>query len=295
MQPIAHVKEIWRYPVKSMGGESLRSGTVTPTGLAGDRLWAVLDSSGEIKSARQWSKLIQMTAGYAEAANPREQLYSNAIPDVMVSMPDGTEIRSRTPNTAKALEGFLDQSCSLEALRPPSAKDFYTPPQVRNSDNLNIELDKLDDEPELDFSQTPEDMFEILTQYMTPPGTFFDSFPIHMLSTQSISHLARASSADADPKRFRPNLLLDFIDKNATTPEFDLSGKLVRIGDVAIRIHGKTIRCSIPSRPQPLLGLSHDPNMTRAMVRLFARHIGVYASVEAIGEIKVGDPVFVDL
>jgi uncharacterized protein YcbX len=32
-----HIKELWRYPVKSMRGESLDSAAVQPTGMAGDR------------------------------------------------------------------------------------------------------------------------------------------------------------------------------------------------------------------------------------------------------------------
>ncbi len=294
MQPVAHVKEIWRYPVKSMGGESISAGIVTPAGLAGDRLWAVVDADGEIKSARQWSKLIQMTARYLEATHPGGQLYSKSVPDVMISTPDGDQIPSRFSGTAQALEKFLGQACRLEPLRPPADTGFYTPPKERNMDNLNVELDKLDDEVDFDFSQTPDEMMELLGQYMTPPGTFFDSFPMHMISTQSMAHLANASQADANPRRFRPNLLLDFVDKNATAPEFDLLGKSIRIGDTKIRIQGKTIRCSIPSRPQPLLGLNQDTHMTRAMVQLFERHIGVYASIEAQGEVQVGDPVFVE-
>jgi hypothetical protein len=294
MQAIATVREIWRYPVKSMGGESLTSATVTPAGLVGDRLWAVLDADGEIKSARQWPRLIQMTARYLDAALVSGQLYAQAVPDVLIDTPDGTRLRSRTASAGSVLESFLGQACRLEPLRPPSDTDFYTPPKARNLDTLSVELDQLDDEPEFDFSQTPEEMLAILSDYMTPPGTFFDAFPMHLISSQTLATLARDSLADVDPKRFRPNLLLDFVDAKATVPEFDLLGKVVRIGATAMRMQGKTIRCSIPSRSQPLLGLSQDPNMTRAMVRLMQRHIGVYASIETPGDIQVGAPVFVD-
>ena len=37
------VREIWRYPVKSMGGESLEQVAVGETGVLGDRTWAVRD------------------------------------------------------------------------------------------------------------------------------------------------------------------------------------------------------------------------------------------------------------
>ncbi|HKE12957.1 MAG TPA: MOSC N-terminal beta barrel domain-containing protein, partial [Myxococcota bacterium] len=38
-----HVVEIWRYPVKSMGGERLEAVPVGLGGLPGDRAWAVRD------------------------------------------------------------------------------------------------------------------------------------------------------------------------------------------------------------------------------------------------------------
>jgi uncharacterized protein YcbX len=38
-----HVIELWRYPVKSLGGERLTAAEVGPEGLAGDRQWALFD------------------------------------------------------------------------------------------------------------------------------------------------------------------------------------------------------------------------------------------------------------
>jgi len=38
---VGHVREIWRYPVKSMVGERLDRGHVGTQGLWGDRGWAI--------------------------------------------------------------------------------------------------------------------------------------------------------------------------------------------------------------------------------------------------------------
>jgi hypothetical protein len=46
------VQEIWRYPVKSMAGESLRSANLTEHGIAGDRILQVRNDKGRIFSAR---------------------------------------------------------------------------------------------------------------------------------------------------------------------------------------------------------------------------------------------------
>ena len=294
MQPIAHVKEIWRYPVKSMGGESIEQAGLTPIGINGDRLWTVVDADGEIKSARQWPKLIEMTASYKSQAVINEKTYTDDVPDVAINIPEHPSISSRSAETNEVLGRFLDKDCRLEPLRPPSDTDFYIPPKERNLDNLAKELDHLEGEGEFDFSQTPDEVFEILGRYMTPPGTFFDSLPLHMVSTQSLSYLAQHSEADVNRARFRPNILLDFVDESFDKPEFELLDKRIRIGDVIILIRGKTIRCSIPSRPQPLLGLGPDRKMTRAMVDLFERHVGVYANIETGGVIKVGDPIYIE-
>lgn len=294
MQTIAHIKEIWQYPVKSMGGEPIEQTHITTSGLASDRLWAVVDADGEIKSARQWPKLVEMKASYANPTNLSERSYTDQVPDVNISIPEQTAVRSRSADTNTALGHFLGKECRLEALRSPSDSHFYKPPKARNIDNLDKELDKLEGEGDFDFSQTPAEIFEILGQYMTPPGTFFDSFPLHMISTQSLEYLQQNSEADVNRKRFRPNIVLDFIDSTFDKPEFELVGKRIHIGDTVIHIRAKTIRCSIPSRPQPLNDLGQDPKMTRAMVDLFERHIGVYANIERAGEIKVGDPVLIE-
>mgnify|MGYP003444581443 CR=1 FL=1 len=39
------VREIWRYPVKSMGGEQLTAAVVGPLGIPGDRGWGVRDQA----------------------------------------------------------------------------------------------------------------------------------------------------------------------------------------------------------------------------------------------------------
>ncbi|MEP6963419.1 MAG: MOSC N-terminal beta barrel domain-containing protein [Acidobacteriota bacterium] len=46
------IKEIWRYPVKSLAGESLQTAELTPPGIAGDRTFQVRNAAGRIMTAR---------------------------------------------------------------------------------------------------------------------------------------------------------------------------------------------------------------------------------------------------
>lgn len=55
------IKELWRYPVKSMAGEPLVVADITAHGIAGDRIIQVRNASGRI-SARTRPELLRHTA-----------------------------------------------------------------------------------------------------------------------------------------------------------------------------------------------------------------------------------------
>lgn len=50
------VEQIWRYPVKSLRGESIESSLVDARGLLGDRLWAVRDHAGKLGSGKNTNR-----------------------------------------------------------------------------------------------------------------------------------------------------------------------------------------------------------------------------------------------
>ncbi len=53
-----HVAELWRYPVKSMGGERLERAVVGPLGIEGDRLVQILRPDGRVATARTFPALL---------------------------------------------------------------------------------------------------------------------------------------------------------------------------------------------------------------------------------------------
>jgi uncharacterized protein YcbX len=53
---VATVREIRRFPVKAMGGESLRSVEVETRGLVGDRAYAVVDGDGKLASGKHTNR-----------------------------------------------------------------------------------------------------------------------------------------------------------------------------------------------------------------------------------------------
>ncbi len=75
---MARATGIWRYPVKSMQGESLVAAEIGPVGIVGDRQWALLDSdTGLALTARRQPELL-----FAAAALTRDT--------VVITLPDGT-------------------------------------------------------------------------------------------------------------------------------------------------------------------------------------------------------------
>lgn len=70
------VEQIWRYPVKSIGGELIESTHVDGDGVDGDRRWAVQDAAGKLgsgKNSRRFTRifgLLGLTARYEDLAEP---------------------------------------------------------------------------------------------------------------------------------------------------------------------------------------------------------------------------------
>lgn len=53
-----YVKEIWRYPVKSMAGEPLIEANISPLGIEGDRVVLVVNPPGRVVTARSHPRLL---------------------------------------------------------------------------------------------------------------------------------------------------------------------------------------------------------------------------------------------
>jgi uncharacterized protein YcbX len=64
------VAELWRYPVKSMGGESVREIEVRKDGFDGDRIVHVVDARGRLVTARSRPKLLGHRARFGSDGEP---------------------------------------------------------------------------------------------------------------------------------------------------------------------------------------------------------------------------------
>jgi hypothetical protein len=66
-----YIKEIWRYPVKSMAGERLADVNIAADGLIGDRLVHVEQANGRVVTARTHPRLLGHRATLDEGGEPR--------------------------------------------------------------------------------------------------------------------------------------------------------------------------------------------------------------------------------
>jgi uncharacterized protein YcbX len=65
-----YLAELWRYPVKSMGGEMLPETVLGPMGIPGDRDLYVVDGRGQVITARNRPELLLLRASADEQGKP---------------------------------------------------------------------------------------------------------------------------------------------------------------------------------------------------------------------------------
>lgn len=280
---IGIVKEIWRYPVKSMGGERITEATIGVDGIDGDRGYATRDEgAGEIRGAKNIPALLSLQARYL--APPR----GDSIPPVLITLPDGSTVRSDDPQVSAQLSATVGRTVTLWPRQPAAALDHYRRGAPEGGDMM-ADLRRIfgldADDPLPPVHELPPELF----QYVSPLGTYFDAFPLHLLSTATMATLStRHPAGRFDVRRFRPNLLMD-LGAARGCPEEEWRDRVVRIGGVEVRVTMPAMRCVMTMTPQP--DLPKDPLILRTIVKHNRSNGGVYATISTPGTVREGDPI----
>jgi uncharacterized protein YcbX len=281
------VQQLRRYPVKSMRGEPIQRATVTPRyGIAGDRGWAVRDETvGEIRSAKRLGALLQCAARYVV------EPVSLDTPTTEITLPDGHAVRTDDPLVHSRLSAALGRPVTVWPRVPPSDPDHYRRREAIDLAEMRRQYGLADDEPLPDMSAIPPDMLAELTEFVSPIGTYFDAFELHLLTTVSLDVLRRRHADTAvDVRRFRPNVVVETDpDAAGEFPELDWVGRTLRIGRVLMNVVRPMQRCVMITHPQA--ELTRDRSVLRTLVRETGQHLGVGLSVDDGGPITVGDTV----
>src|SRR5215210_205898 len=118
---VGRVKEVWRYPLKSMAGERLEAAGVGERGLWGDRGWALRDEeAGEIRGAKISPALMLCAARYRE-----EPAAEGAPPHADITLPDGTRTSTDAVDVNERLSQLVGRSVTLWPLQPASDRAHY--------------------------------------------------------------------------------------------------------------------------------------------------------------------------
>ena len=277
------IKALFRYPVKSMGGERLRRLTIGPRGVPGDRAWAVRDEKrGGIRGGKRFPELMQCSARYT-----REPPEDGSI-SAEVTLPDGDRLSIDDPAMPEALSTLVGNPLTVWPLLPEDQLDHYRrgAPVL---DDMEAEFRRVfgrtEDEPLPDVSKFPE----FLREFESPPGTYFDAFPLLIMTTESLRHLQQQAPEHAFAvERFRPNLLIE-TGSEAPFPERDWRGRTLRVGTAELTVTMECPRCIMTTHG--FGELPRDPGIMRTMVRECGGELGVYATVKTQGSVTLGDRV----
>ncbi|MBW2426777.1 MAG: MOSC domain-containing protein [Deltaproteobacteria bacterium] len=287
---IGELRALHRYPVKSMAGESIAESRVEPRlGLRGDRAWAVRDlAAGEIRGAKKIPGLLDCRARYV--GEPQRE----ASAPIELHLGDLGRIRSDEAGASERLSQRIGRELLLCPRAPASETAHYL--RAESITDMEAEIRKsselLPDESLPSMDAAPEEIRE-MAHYVSPPGTYFDFFDLHLLSLRSLASLAtRTPDSVIDPRRFRPNLLVDLeapSDADDDWPEIGWVGRTLAIGEAELEVVMPMMRCVMTTHAQQ--GLPKDPTIMRTLVRECDMSLGIGIQVRRGGLVRSGDEI----
>ena len=228
---IGRVVGLWRYPVKSMGAETLDTADVSWHGFQGDRRWAFIRNNS-VRSGFPWFTLRQCN------------------------------------DMNKYLPSFTD---------PSEADTSRTVVQTPSGDILNV------DDPALGLALCPDG-----AQVIKQDRGVFDTFPLSLITTQTISRLGEMVGEELDVLRFRPNILVE-ADDDLPFLEDNWVGRILRIGALRMRVDQRDGRCVVITI-DPETG-RRNPDILRAVTDERQRCLGVYGSTVEPASVALNDKV----
>jgi MOSC domain-containing protein len=289
-EPVGTVRALWRFPTKSMLGEELEAFDLGEGGIVGDRAYAIRDrETGKVASAKHpklWPDLLACRAAFVDSPHPGDEL-----PAARIELADGSSVLSDAQDVDAVLSRFFGRDVELAR----AAENGYTIDQY-HPDEEDYDPDGHRDE--VVEAQLGAAFFnERGLPSAVPEGSFFDLFPVSVLTTSSLDQLDELEPGSRfDARRFRMNVIVDTPERGFV--ENDWVGRTLAIGDdVRLGVSLPDPRCVMPSLEQE--DLPRDPQILKALARHNRIDVagalypcaGVYAVAESTGTIRKGDPV----
>ncbi|MFF3316094.1 MOSC domain-containing protein [Streptomyces sp. NPDC003035] len=268
---IAHLRSVHVHPVKAMRGYAPAEAEVQPWGLAGDRRWTVVDTSGKVVTQRRHPQMALASAEPLPDGGIR--VSASGRPALSVEVP--------RPSSTIRVEVF---ETPVEAVPADPAADTWF------SEYLETEV-------RLVHMDEPARRRPVAPAYALPGETvsFADGFPLLVTTTASLdalnSLIAQGDHADEGPlpmNRFRPNVVVD-----GTAPWAEDGWTRLSIGEVTFRVARSCGRCVVTTTDQATAERGKEPLRTLARHRKDGSRLifGQNLVPEHTGTIRVGDEV----
>lgn len=135
------------------------------------------------------------------------------------------------------------------------------------------------------FADATDDTSDAI-EWTMPVGRYVDAAPVLVLTTASLRTAAALHpNGEWDPRRFRPNLLIDLEGEGWVEDQW--IDRPLRVGTASFSPTQPCTRCTMVTRPQP--GLGADVDVFRTLARHHRGHFGVWSDVITPGNVRVGD------
>jgi uncharacterized protein len=288
---VGSVTGLWRFPVKSMRGERLDEAHVTERGLVGDRAYALIDTdTGKVVSAKSVRRFPDLLACRAAFVQPPEA--DEDLPPVEITLPDGSTVRTDASDVSGVLSTFFQRDVTLARAAPEDFTIDQYHPDIEDVDPAGHRDTVVEQKLGAAF------FAEAGIPSPVPVGSFFDLFPVSVLTTSTLEQLSELQPQSRfDERRFRMNVIIDT--EEAGFVENDWISRQLAIGDaVRLSVALPDPRCVMTTLAQE--ELPKDSDVLRTLTRYNRVQVagagrfpcaGVYAVVVTPGTLRTGDEV----
>jgi uncharacterized protein YcbX len=265
-----------------MAGEILEATDLGPKGIPGDRAWAVRDEvRGGIRGAKRFPQLMEMRSHYKTPPTGTDSVTAE------IQFDDGSSASTSDTDINEKLSARIGSPVTLWPLLPGDALDHYRRGKPEREDmvaELRAIFGREGDEPLPDLSAFPKELIE----YESPPGTYFDAYPLLLITSASLQTMQdRSHGSNFDVRRFRPNFLISDATSTQPFPELELIGRSLKIGTAIIKITLHCPRCIMTTHG--FNDLPRDTSIMRSLVKEAEGSLGIYAEIEKPGRVQSGD------
>lgn len=259
MTTIGTIESLWRYPVKSMRGESVAEAFMGFSGCYGDRCYAIRNSA-----ARKGFPYLNATV------QQRMLLYQPRFrhPARTTKPPNLEEAMSIAPGVTPA--NAEPEDLMLDVVTPSGAVVSIDDPSL-----MEMLVEGLRGENHLTLTRSDR--------------ALTDCRPISLISLQTVRQIEAEAGVPINKRRFRSNVYFN-LDSNLGFAEDELVGRKLRLGSRAVvATLERDPRCKMISL-DPETG-EHNPEILRDVAQAHDACAGVYCAVLVEGVVSTGDVI----